>query len=392
MAEHALYFNTSEPQFPFDKIRAKLTWLPDYLSTHMTTYNSDCYLNIILVFSRARTSALLTTNDWEEVRILTARLNAAAESVNASHHKLELLRCGGMFFITCRRSPRFQWTLPMSHYEVGRNLDYFAPGHISRDPLEVRYAVRFIERNSLSEIASEAVLLRYLDSTSVIEEFQRYNATREKLYNTAMEQLGLEYRVKCIIMTPDVLEDVALTMASPTPPSSHWWEDHCYIVNGFFFADVLVSTKFNFCGYQTRFVKYWPLIQLTFYFVLGYKRYEYCETSEGTESVYCKSMASLFQEIKFLCERPLIDDLNALLANFEERFDSLAKYSESQSRHVNFASQRRPDVRFITHLGHKVRDMSRAGRVHVLERFKLKPRLVRAHVPYPSSGDELALR
>ena len=272
MAEHALYFNTSEPQFPFDKIRAKLTWLPNYLSTHITRYNSDCYLNIILVFSRARTSALLTMNYWDEVRMLTARLNAAAESLNASHHKLELFRCGGMFFITCRRSPRFQWTLPMSHYEVGRNLDYFAPGHISRDPLEVRCAVRFIERHSLCEITSEAVLLRYLDSTSVIEEFQRYNATRDKLYNTAMERLGLEYRVKCIVMTPAVLEDVALTMASQTPPSSRWWEHPCYFVNGTFFADVLVGTKFNFCGYQTRFVEYWPLIQLTFYFVLGYKR------------------------------------------------------------------------------------------------------------------------
>ena len=103
-------------------------------------------------------------------------------------------------------------------------------------------------------------------------------------------------------------------------------------------------------------------------------------------------MASLFQEIKFLCERPLMDDLNALLANFEQRFDSLAKFSESQSRRVNFANQRRPNVRFITHIGHKVRAMTRAGRVHVLERFKLKPRLVRAHVPYPSSGDELVLR
>jgi hypothetical protein len=296
MAEHALYFNTSEPPFPFDKIRPKLSWLPYYLSTHITTNNSDCYLNIILVFSRARTSALLTMDDsWAEVRKLTSRLNAAAESVNASHHKLELLRCGGMFFITCRQSPRFQWTLPMSHYEVGRNLDYFAPGHISRDPLEVRCAVRFLERHSLSQITSETVLLRYLDSPSVVEEFQKYNATRENLYNTSMERLGLEYRVKCIVMTPDVLEDVALTMANPTPPSARWWEDHCYFVNGTFFPDVLVHTKFNFCGYETRFVEYWPLIQLTFYFVLGYKRYEYCETSEGTESVYCKSMASLFQ-------------------------------------------------------------------------------------------------
>jgi hypothetical protein len=148
MAEHALYLNTSEPHFPFDKIRPKLTWLPDYLSAHITRYNSDCFLNVILVFSRARTSALLTLNYWNEVQTLTARLNAAAESVNASHHKLELFRCGGMFFITCRRSPRFQWTLPMSYYDVGRNLDYFAPGHMSWDPFEPKCAVRFIERHS----------------------------------------------------------------------------------------------------------------------------------------------------------------------------------------------------------------------------------------------------
>jgi hypothetical protein len=214
-----------------------------------------------------------------------------------------------------------------------------------------------------------------------------------------MERLGLAYRVKCVVMTADILEETALTMASPTPPSSRWWEDHCYFVNGTFFPDVLVDRKFNFCGYDTRFMDYWPLIQLAFHFVLGYKRYEYCETSEGVESVYCKSMASLLQELKYLlCERPTADDFNALLVGFERRFDSLAKCSGSQSRLV-FAERRRSNVGrsdlwgyFIFHLRDKVRILNRIGRMHVLERFKIKPRLVRAYVPYPSSGDELVFR
>src|SRR5947207_2273425 len=107
MAESSLYLNAYEPLFPFDQLRQKLSWLPGYLASHLSEDDSDAsLLNTVLVFTRARTAALFHMGNWNQVHHLAKHLNAAAQAVGASYHKLELVRFGGMFFVTCHRSPR----------------------------------------------------------------------------------------------------------------------------------------------------------------------------------------------------------------------------------------------------------------------------------------------
>lgn len=182
MAEQALYGNTHEPPFPFERIKEKLQWLPAYLSENIrnTAFDLDPLLNTILVFARARTSTLQHIPMWTMLDDLLRRLNAAAASVGAGHHRVELVPRGrgqGLF-VTCRRSPRFNWTLNPSHLDVGRNLDFFAPGHWDPDPLQRRCSVQFVEKGSLQSIMAETVLLKYLKDQDTLAELHKFNRTR----------------------------------------------------------------------------------------------------------------------------------------------------------------------------------------------------------------------
>jgi hypothetical protein len=197
----------------------------------------------------------------------------------------------------------------MSHCDIGRNLDYFAPGHMRTDPNEKTCAVIFIEKRSLRAIIAEAVFLHTLDNECIRDEFQRYNDARVRLFNSAMEQLGLDYQFKCVVMTPNMPELIALTMANPRPPPPGWWDDNCYFVNGAMFPGVLSDTRFNFCGYKSKYDRYWPLIRLTFHFALGYKRYEYYHS---TESTYWTSMERLLLRIKSICEQDIVEDFTTV--------------------------------------------------------------------------------
>jgi hypothetical protein len=91
MTELALYLNTEEPKFPFELIRPQLSRFLTYLSESISDNDYDePFLNIILVFTRARTSALLPMCNWNKVGQLVQCLNAVAESIGTSHRKLAL--------------------------------------------------------------------------------------------------------------------------------------------------------------------------------------------------------------------------------------------------------------------------------------------------------------
>lgn len=398
MAEHALYNNNAEAHFPFDRMRAQLSWLPAYLSASISDRDFDePLLNTVLVFTRARTAALLHMGNWHKVLLLANRLNAAAVAIRASHHKLELVPYRGMFFVTCRRSPRFQWKLPMTHRDIGRNLDYFAPGHIATDPDAKRCNIYFIEKRRLRVVTGEVVLLEYLQNDSVRDELQKYNDTRINLFNHAMQQLGLNYEFKCIVITPTELELVALTMADPCPPPPRWWEENCYFVNGTLFPGVLADPKFDFCGYETKYDRYWPLIQLTFFFVLGYKRYEYCDVSGLAALTYSESMEILFRRIKSICAQDRVEDYNDVFAEIEECLGSLAESTGKQSNpesESDFSTHysRKPISlwqRRILYLKQRCRSTARLVYIHTFERFKLRQRMVRESLAYPPAGDEV---
>src|SRR5208282_2326568 len=290
MAEQALYDNNDEPPFPFEEIRGRLSWLLAYLNNHISypSYDLAPLLNTVLVFGRARTSTLQDRRQWNEVHALTKDLNSALESIGALHHRIELvLRGRHSFFVTCSHSPRFNWKLALTHYDVGRNLDYFAPGH---NTAGTKCSVHFVEMETLQTIMSEAVSLDHLKHDAVQNEFQKFNERRESLFNSTMEQLGLRYRFKCIVGSPGVLDNIPRAMASPFPPSASWWEDNCFHVNGFYFPNIVMDSKYAFCGYNPQYVAYWPLMRLAFDFMMKYKRNEFLYTSEETGVEYWKSM------------------------------------------------------------------------------------------------------
>jgi hypothetical protein len=86
---------------------------------------------------------------------------------------------------------------------------------MSWNPHEPKCTVRFIEKRSMAEITSEPILFQCLDNPSVQEQFQKYNAARERLYNAAAKQLRFNYKFKCVIMTQELLDEVAIVMTNP---------------------------------------------------------------------------------------------------------------------------------------------------------------------------------
>src|SRR5204863_1893898 len=134
---------------------------------------------------------------------------------------------------------RFNWKTSLTHREVGRNLDYFAPGHFGVPPGKPVSIVFMIERSTLKELSAEFVILEYLKDESAHHQFHKYIALRETLWNSTMEKLGLDYRFKCVVNYPGILDTVKCVMASSSPPTREWWNDHCYFINGRILPDAL---------------------------------------------------------------------------------------------------------------------------------------------------------
>lgn len=192
MAERELYGNDEEPGFPFDRVLLHLYWLLTALS-NATDQNLLALLDTVLVFCRARTSMLWHATFLEECHSLMLRLNAALREADASYHEMELVKRGrGIFFITCKNSPRFNWKNHLTHLQVGLNLDYSCPGHFypQRPPLPRGWNC-FLERDSPIALFKESFLLELLDTMEERQEMIRFNPAKEKLFNEAMQNLRL---------------------------------------------------------------------------------------------------------------------------------------------------------------------------------------------------------
>jgi hypothetical protein len=215
-------FNLSKvpPPVTSSLTSGELSWLPAYLEENIADPTEDLnpLLNTVLVFARARTATLQNIVSWEKVYRLARK---AAESVGASHHKIELVRPGGpiTYFVTCSNSPRFNWNIFLTHFDVGRNLDYFAPGHMRTDPPSAQCLVYFVEKRSFEEILGERVFVEYLKN-DIKTDFLQFNSGRETLFNSTMQELSLCYRFKCLMIWPDTLQTVPSVMVQSSPPSA----------------------------------------------------------------------------------------------------------------------------------------------------------------------------
>jgi hypothetical protein len=332
---------------------------------------------------------------------LAKRLNSAANAVGASHHQVELVRRGPKtYFVTCSQSPRFNWNVCLSHRDVGRNLDFFAPGHIGMDRKSTTYSVYFIEKGSFEELTGESVLLHYLQECEVRKEFERFNHVREKLFNATMEQLELAYRFKCLVIAPGIIESVPPVMARSTPPSTTWWEDHCFFVNGFLLPDILLQSEFAFCGFDTKYEQYWALIQSTFQFMIKYKRNEYWHSSTETGSAFWKSMEILSRRIRTTCAQTLEEaEYNRFFDEITNEFAALAQCVEASktatSPSPNVSSGYTPPTRLqltARRCAYRLWTIKTTASLYVLERHKLRKMLPRHEIGCPVSGEKSAFQ
>ena len=235
MAEAALYSNSAEPPFPFEVVGDALSWVPAYIDRQCTKRGRNIYqarrfealLNTLLVFTRARTSALFGTADISLCQEFAKRLNRILRSLPkeiGARHEIEVVERGqSNVWITCRHSPRFIWKRRLNHCEVGLNLDFAAPGHIrpSRNcPAVVSHIVE-ISGPVHASIVIENIRLDYVDDR-VMQTVEAFNQHKTALFNSTMVRLKLPYRFDHFLSSSETEQHVAETMRLATPPSSEW--------------------------------------------------------------------------------------------------------------------------------------------------------------------------
>lgn len=266
------------------------------------------------------------------------------------------------------------------------------PGPLGGRQVSKSCAVYFIEQKSLEELFCEWVLLEYLDDDERHQrEFELFNKRREIIINEAFKGLGLEFRIKCVIDFPDSFHSVHEVMRSSVPPLQRWWDDHCNHVNGFFTPGILPQTSLAFCGFDTMYQDYWPLIQYTFEFMLTYKRYEFCQRVGPS---YFESMRSVFSRIRKMSNNHLAAtrfDENFIAIKMElqqlsEQADNApeAPVAIHVSPYVPAPAYKRPLRRFAYHVWSTTHWIV----LHLFHRYKLNERLVREGPDCPVIGKQ----
>ena len=187
---------------------------------------TSCLLDVVLVFTRARTSALHGMAYGKPCSDLVSKLH---QQCGTEYHRLELIRRGPyQFFETVESSPRFIWHLRLSHRDIGRNLDYFAAGHIFSASRTQIGSILVIEKTTFTIMFSEQVGLEILEDEDVLKMLHEFNRAKQQRFSNAMHRLDLPYRFKYLLTTPSRQADVVQTMRDNHPPNSEWWEDNCY--------------------------------------------------------------------------------------------------------------------------------------------------------------------
>jgi hypothetical protein len=220
-----------------------------------------------LVFARARTSAFHSILFWDTCQELAKRLNSVLADVDASYFRIELVRRGdAQFFITSTFSPRFNWSRKLTHREVGRNLDFYAAGHIMRPPFPPRRSLIIFEKHLICSLTVEMAILSALEEKNLENELVQFNDSKESLFNETMQKLGLSYLFKWLLNTSAAKDAVTAVMID-SPPAKEWWDKYCFLVNGFGYES-LAQRPCPFCSCESNYVLWWPLIQYTFHFIM----------------------------------------------------------------------------------------------------------------------------
>jgi hypothetical protein len=406
MAVEALYGNSNEPKFPFDHVIEHLSWLPTRMSAaEESPEEFIALINTILVFGRGRTSCMNYIRTWKACSELVSCLNATLENIgglDALHHRIELVRRGpSQFFVTCTLSPRFHWKARLTHPEVGRNLDFFAAGHMFSPPFPPRASFKFMERKTMSNLFGEGVSLESLEGDVFREQLQDFNDTKEELFNDIMEQFGLPYRFKWVLNAPDERRETVAVLKESSPPTCQWWDDNCLLVNGP--GDPDRSIHFEFCNFDTEFHENWLLIQHIYFFSLKYTRFEYRNIESQCNFNYWRTMQKIFRDVQKTIERPTSPEE---CDNIKKQLKELADAAEAYDPPVNddWDGAFQPDpipspflVRFWNYLLRRKRFLVYRAwvalqemKMQVFQRWKLRKPLVHSgfELPYGATADK----
>ena len=396
MAELVLYGNELEPPFPFDLVLHQLSWLPSYLRKVTKPKELVALLNTILVFARARTATMNHKTDLFACKSLMLQLNSVLEKIGEEglHHRMELVKRGrGLVFITCKKSPRFNWKTHLTHLDIGRNLDYSSAGHIFVHPLPPRGSIQFVERNSMRPLFCEMVLLEVLEDAEVKKGLMRFNSAKETMFNNVMHRLGLDYRFKWFLITPGRAEEAAAVMADVTLPSREWWEENCIFADGNGIPGL--PCYHRYAGLNTKFEQYWPVIRHMYFFV---KKYETTTCVDSDHEIILpqelwQAGEKLYAEVRDALETEMTsDDFDSF---FESVKKSTNKFLEAVEQYLSGSGVSPLILRNYTTLK---MDMFKALprtiwediKMRLIYRWKLREPLRYSNVPYvPSSlGNE----
>ena len=405
MAEKALYGNVAEPPFPFEHIAPRLSWLPGYLPAVYEACNPDTatdtlfpLLDTILVFARARTSALYHIKYLVACRKLASLLNAELELLGqqALHHRVEVVRRGrSLFFITCKHSPRFNWKTHLTHLDVGRNLDYSAAGEIFAPPYPPRGVHQFIERTLMWPIFVDIVSLETLKNKTYSEESKRFNEAKQELLNDVMRRLALPYRFKWVLVTPERAENAIPAMMNKIPPSREWWEDNCVFADGVGIRDFRGWLPL-FCSFACKFDKYWPMIQYMYNFVRVYYREGY-EDKRYVREYWDVGAKALKETQRVLTLDMTADEFESFFKKIKEQLDELLngreRYLKPNSAVKSSSCHSRKGIihNFQGRVTYSVRLLWQEAKLRSFERWKTREPLVYNTSVKPSESmcDEL---
>ena len=337
MAEEALYENVNEPKFPFELVAKNAQWLTGELEeaaslNHFRWYEFELLLNIVLVWTRARTATWWGNFGYEKANSLVASLNAILEEAGeeATYHRLELVpRLGRtMFWVTCSKSPRFNWKSRPTHLEIGQNLDFFGAGHVFDDPgpaggrVGVDYVERITGRQIVAEVVSYDMLLA--DPAS-LDRFKLFCYRKEALFNQTMEQLGLKYRFKCHIHYPQEIEMMQPVMNSSIPPTQEWWDDHFEFLNSPNRRIII-----RYCGFESNFSDNWELIRYVYAFLVKHVNSETYDMFSLRAKEQWKRMSVKIEEVYVaLTQPPNPERSESLLADLRKEFSDFVATEEN---------------------------------------------------------------
>jgi hypothetical protein len=410
MAEEALYGNLKEPKFPFDRVIDRLDWLPSYLSAYEPKHSSDwpnrsifpALLDTVFVFARARTAAFHGLAEFEICRELAGRLNSVLEDVGkgATHHWVELVRRGPMqYFITCTNSPRFDWNIRLTHFAIGKNLDYSAAGHMFNSPYPPRALIRFLDRELVQILIVECVLLTSLDNDDFLKEVIAFNNKRETLMNETLERLGLRYRIQWILDAPGEHDRVAEVMKNPVPPDTEWWQQNWIFVNSV--SPTLKIGIIPFCNYYTKHHNSWSLLQYLYFFNIKYNHPKYGDIDKFCGIDYWGYMRDVYQEVmKSLTKERSLDEIEMITISVRARLEKIAQAADTfddKKRIIRrwwwplVVTWRRYSVSLLGFLPYRILLSVEWIKLHVFQPWKLRTPLLYKGPPLPPGTEAFSI-